>query len=130
MSSSDVRALHAACDQLVASAADPDAARALLLRVWALGAAAADDLLADLGDVAARQAARTGSEATAAELLDALGRHQGASLVRDGVERGLADHRAAAEALAAAAVRADAARRAARAAVRIAQVTHHRTRAA
>lgn len=117
-----VQDLQTACDQLVATAADPAAARALLVRVWALGAATADGLLADLCDVATTSAARTGAEPDAAALLDALGRHDEAARVRDAVRCGLEDHHRSADA----AARAEAARRAARAAVRLAEVSRHR----
>jgi len=125
-SGSGVRDLQAACDQLVATAADPAAARALLVRVWALGAATADGLLADLCDVAATSAARAGTEPDAAALLDALGRHDEAARVREAVRRGLEDHQRSATA----AVRAESARRAARAAARVAEVSRHRRLAA
>ncbi|TNM69195.1 hypothetical protein FHN55_05305 [Streptomyces sp. NP160] len=118
----DVEALQAACEQLVRTAADPSAARALVVRVWALGAAAADDLLLDLCDVAASSAARTGAEPSAADLLDALGRHDAAGQLRTAVDRGVAEHREAG----ARAARAERAADAARAVVRIATVTHHR----
>lgn len=123
---SGVQDLQDACDRLVATAADPAAARALLVRVWALGAATADGLLADLCDVATTSAARAGTEPDAAALLDALGRHDEAARVREAVRRGLEDHQRSA----AAAARAEAARRAARAAARIAEVSRHRRAAA
>jgi len=125
-SGSGVEGLQAACDQLVATAADPAAARALLVRVWALGAATADGLLADLCDVAATAAARAGAEPGAPALLDALGRHGEAARVRAAVQRGLEDHRRAVDD----AARVEAARRAARAAARIAEVSRHRRDAA
>ncbi|MBF5081774.1 hypothetical protein [Quadrisphaera sp. INWT6] len=123
---SGVHDLQAACDQLVATAADPAAARALLVRVWALGAATADGLLADLCDVAATSAARAGTEPDAAALLDALGRHEEAARVREAVRRGLDDHQRSAGA----AARVEAARRAARVAARLAEVSRHRRLAA
>lgn len=118
----DVEALHAACEQLVQTAADPAAARALVVRVWALGAAAAEDLVLDLCDVAATGAARTGTELSASDLLDAMGRHDAAAQLRGAVDRGVAAHQRALEH----AARAERAAHAARAVVRIAAVAHHR----
>lgn len=117
-----VDALRDACDRLVQTAADPAAARALVVSVWALGAAAADDLLADLCHVAAGSAERTGETASAADLLDALGRHEAAARLRESVERGIAAHERAAQD----AARAERAVLAARAAVRLATTTEHR----
>lgn len=125
----DVDALRAACEELVQTAADPAAARALVVRVWALGAAAADHLLLDLRDVAECAAARSGTEPGAADLLEALGRHDDAAGLRDAVASGLAAH----ERTAREAAVAERAVLAARAAARIAAVVHHRgasTRAA
>lgn len=122
----DVEALQAACDQLVDAAADPAAARALVVRVWALGAAAADDLLADLCLAAASGAEATGHRWSAAELLDALGRTEAASRLRAAEELGLAVHERAAEEAAQRAARSARAQQAARAVVRIATTMHHR----
>ncbi|MGQ7295307.1 hypothetical protein [Quadrisphaera sp. KR29] len=118
----DAQDLRAACDRLVEAAADPAAARAAVVAVWALGACAADDLLADLRALAAGHAARTGAEPGAADLLDALGRHAEAAAHRRAVGSGLREHR---QGLLAAA-RARAAQGAARAAVRLAGVAEHR----
>lgn len=117
----DLQALHAACDRLVATAADPAAARSVLLRMWALGAAAADDLLDDLCRAAQHHAARTGTEASPAELLDALGRHQHAAALDQASARGLVEHDEAT-----AQARAQRAADAARAVARLVQVDHHR----
>lgn len=122
----DLDALRSACDALVAGAADPAAARAAAAGLWALGALAADDLLADLRALAAGHAARTGTEAGLADLLDALGRHEEAASHRGAVHRGLLSHAHAR----AQEARGEAARRAARAAARLAGVTEHRRRAA
>ncbi len=119
----DLRALRTACDRLVATAADPAAARSVLLRMWALGAAAADDLLDDLCRAAQRHAARTGTEASPVELLDALGHHQLAAALDRASSRGLAEHD---EATAQAQAQAQRAVEAARAVARLAQVDHHR----
>lgn len=88
----DLEALHAACDRLVTTAADPAAARSVLLRMWALGAAAADDLLDDLCRAAQRHATRTGTEASPLELLDAIGRHQHAATLNQASVRGLIEY--------------------------------------
>lgn len=122
MTSPDVPALQSACDQLVTTATDPAAARALIVQMWALGAHAADDLLTDMRDVAARHAARTGTEMSAADLLDTLGRHQSAAQLREAINVALSAHQQAATDLA----RAERATRAARAAARLAQTTEHR----
>lgn len=118
----DVAALHTACDRLVATAPDPAATRLLLLRMWALGAASTDTLLADLVDVAAHTAARTGREASAAELLDALGHHQHALALLEATAYGLVEHAQTTEAKDRAAL----ATQAARAALRLTQVDQHR----
>ncbi|TXR56106.1 hypothetical protein [Quadrisphaera setariae] len=121
-----VEALREACDRLVESAADPAAARAVVVAVWALGAASTDHLLDDLCAAAATGAARTGAPVDAGDLLDLLGRHEAASRLRGAVERGLAAHAEAAQE----AARADRAVLAARAAVRIAATAQHRRTAA
>ncbi|PWJ45792.1 hypothetical protein SAMN06264364_1515 [Quadrisphaera granulorum] len=133
----DVDALREASDRLVDGAADPAAARALVVKVWALGASAADDLLADLCRAAERIAARTGAEPSAAELLEAVGRAAGAQHLRAAVESGLIAHERAAKVAAEAALdaereveRAASATRAARAATRLARVWEHRSRRA
>lgn len=121
----DLPALHAACDRLVVTAADPAAARSVLLRMWALGAAAADDLLDDLCRAALNHAARTGTEASLTELLDALGHHQHAAALNQACARGLLEHDEAT-----AHARAQRAVEAARAVARLAQVDQHRRGAA
>lgn len=93
--------------------------------MWALGAAAADDLLNDLCRAAQRHAARTGAEASPVELLDALGHHHHAATLNKASARGLVEHDEAT-----AHVRAQRAVHAARAIVRLVQVDHHRRGAA
>lgn len=122
----DVEALQAACDELVRTAADPAAARAVVVRVWALGVSSTDELLAGLCAAAATAAERTGTPPDAVELLALVGRQEDALRLRGAVERGLDAHdRAVHEA-----ARARRAVLAARAAVRIASTAQHRGAAA
>lgn len=118
----DVEALQAACDELVRTAADPTVVRALVVRLWALGASSTDELVSGLCAAAETAAERTGTPPDAADLLALVGRPVDSVRLRDAVERGLDAHdRAAHEA-----ARARRAVLAARAAVRIAGTAQHR----
>lgn len=84
------------CDALVAGATDPDAARAVIVKVWALGAAVAEDLLEDLVEVAVSTAGCTGAEPSTSQVLAALGHHEAAERIRTAVEAGRQAHQEAA----------------------------------
>lgn len=125
---SDIASLQAACDALIAASADPAATCVLLVKVWAAGAAGVDDLLADLADLAAAHAERTGVEPTAAELLEAAGRPQAAATYRHALAQGLWAHERTAAAREQQQEGSRSGAEAARAALRIQQIHEQRRR--
>ena len=86
----EVAAIKSTLDELVLAAPDPAAVMASVVKVWALGGAAADDLLDDLEALAISAALHRGLELTAPELLEAYGHIERADRIRCAVEQGRA----------------------------------------